>query len=106
MRIVFDSSESTDDIPDWMEKKASDSPMFHYWAMIFRLQILILMFIRWEEERHFALYVQVLKSIIKFIFAFSHYNYARWLILHVDDLMKSELVCPHVYKEYSGNFVV
>ena len=85
MRVVFDSSESTDDIQDWMEKKASESPMFHYSEMIFDLQILILMFIRSERERDFALYVQVLKSIMQYIFAFSHYNYARWLTIHVDD---------------------
>ena len=105
MRVVFDSSESTDDIQDWMEEKASESPMFHYWKMI--LQILILMFIRSESERVFTLYVQVLKSIVKYIFVFNHYNYARWLTIHVDDLMKLELVCPNVYKEFcSGNFVV
>ena len=85
MRVVFDSSESTDDIQDWMEKKAAESPMFHYLEMIFDLQILILMFIRSERERDFALYVQVLKSIMKYIFAFSHHNYARWLTIHVDD---------------------
>ena len=81
--------------------------MFRYWKMIFDLQILILMFIRLEREQDFALYVQVLKPIVKYIFAFSHYNYARWLTIHVDDLMKLELVCPNVYKEFcSGNFVV
>ena len=107
MKVVFDSSECTDDIQDWMEKKASESPMFHYWKMIFDLQILILMFILWEREPDFALYVQVLKSFMKYIFTFNHYNYARWLTIHVDDLMKLELVCPNVYKEFcSGNFVV
>ena len=107
MRVVFDSCESTNDIQDWVVKKASESRMLHYWKMIFDLQILILMFIRSERERDFALYVQVLKSIMKYIFAFNHYNYARWLTIHVDDLMKLELVCLNVYREsYSGNFVV
>ena len=50
MRVVFDFSESTDDIQDWMEKKTSGFPMFHYWKMIFDLQILILMFIRSKRE--------------------------------------------------------
>ena len=50
MRVALDSSESTDDIQDWMEKKASDSLMFHYWKIIFDFQILILMFIRWQRE--------------------------------------------------------
>ena len=76
-RVVFDSSESADDIQDWIEKKASESPIFHYWKMIFDLQVLILMFIRLERERDFALYLQVLKSIMKYTFAFNHYNYAR-----------------------------
>ena len=70
MRVVFDSSESTDDIQDWMEKKASEFPMFHYWKMIFDLQILILTFIRSGRERDFAFYVQVLKSIMKYNFCF------------------------------------
>ena len=98
MKVVFDSFEFTDDIQGWMKKKASESPIFHYWKIIFDLQILILMFIWWEREQDFALYVQVLKSIIKYIFAFKHYNYARWLTIHGDDLMKLELVCPYVYK--------
>ena len=75
--------------------------------MIFDLQILILMFIQSKRERDFTLYVQVLKSIMKYIFAFNHYNYACWLTIHVDHLMKLELVCPNIYKEFcSGNYVV
>ena len=80
--------------------------MFHYWKMIFDLQILILMFIRLEREQDLAFYVQVIKSIMKCIFAFNHHNYIHWFTIHVDDLMKLELVCPNVYKEFcSGNFV-
>ena len=79
--------------------------MFHGCKMLFDLQILILMFIRLQRERDFALYVQVLKSIMKYNFAFNHYT--RWLTINVGDLMKLELVCPNVYKEFcSGNFFV
>ena len=64
------------------------------------------MFIRLEREQDFTFYVQVLKSIIKCIFAFNHYNYARWFTIHVDDLMKL-VRPPNVYTEFrSGNFVV
>ena len=107
MRVVFESSESTHDILDWMEEKASEYPMIHYWKMIFDLQILVLMFIWSKREPDFAFYVQVLKSIKRYIFGLNHYNCARWLTFHVDSLMKLELVCPDVYKEfYCGNFVV
>ena len=40
MRVLFESSESTDDIQDWMEKKTSESSMFHYWKTVFDYQIL------------------------------------------------------------------
>ena len=79
-----------------MEKKASESPMFHYWKML--IQILISIFIQSERERDFALHVEVLKSIMKYIFAFNHYSYGRWLTIHVDHMVKLELVCPSFSK--------
>ena len=43
---------------------------------------------------------------MKYIFALNHYNYARWLSLHVDNLLKLECTCPDVCKEFcNGNFV-
>ena len=65
------------------------------------------MFLRLQRERDFALYVQALKSIMKYIFAFNHYNYSRCVTIHVDGLMKLELICASVHKEFcSGNFDV
>ena len=29
----------------------------------------------------------------------NHYNYTRWLILHVDDLLKVEYTCSDIYKK-------
>ena len=44
---------------------------------------------------------------MKYIFAFNHYNYSRWLSVHVHDLMKLPVTCPQLYKEFcSGNFVL
>ena len=106
MKLVFDCNDSMQNLQDWMENQASKSPMFNYWKIIFDFQVLILMFIRSERERNFP-YIQVLKSAMKYIFALNRYNYARWLSIHVDDLMKLEIICPDMYDEFcSGNFVV
>ena len=106
MRVVFGSSESTDDFQDWIDEKASESFMFHNWKTTFDLQIPILMFIQSQRERDFTLYVQVLKSIMKIIFTFSHNNYTQWLTIHVDDAIKLELVFPYVHQEFcSANFI-
>ena len=37
---------------------------------------------------------------MKYIFAFKHYNYVRWLSLYVDDLLKLEYTFSDVYKEF------
>ena len=43
---------------------------------------------------------------MKYIFAFNHYNYARWLSIQVDDLLKLEYKCPDVYKEFCNEHFV
>ena len=44
---------------------------------------------------------------MKYIFTLNHNNDARWLSLHVDDLLKLEYTCPDAYKEFcNGYFVI
>ena len=77
---------------------------FKKWMMIFYLKVLILHFVRSERERNFNLYV-VLNSSIKYVFGLNHYNYARWLSLHADDLLKLEYTYSYISKEFcGGNF--
>ena len=107
MKLAYDNSETNLDFEMWMDERATTSAMFHYWKIIFDFQLLILHFIRSERERNFDLYVHVLKASMKYIFALNHYNYARWLSIHVDDLMKLECTCPEIYEEFCcGNFVI
>ena len=49
--------------------------MFNYKQMIFDLQGLILQFASSEGGRNFDLYVDILNSSMKYIFALNHYNY-------------------------------
>ena len=77
---------------------------FKKWKMILDFKVLILHFVHSEIERNFNLYV-VLNSSIKCIFALNHYNYARWVSLHADDLLKLEFTYSDIYKAfYDGNF--
>ena len=68
---------------------------------------MILQFVKAEREKIFKLYVQVLQNVMKYIFALNHYNYARWLSVHIHDLQRISVVFPDVYNEFlSGNFVL
>ena len=107
MMLLLKNEETILDFEKRMNEKAYESAMFYYWKMTFDLQVLILQFVRSVRERNFNLYVRVLNSPMKYIFALNHYNYARWLSLHVDDLLKLEYTCPDVYKEFcNGHFVI
>ena len=44
---------------------------------------------------------------MKYIFALNHHHYARWLSVHVDDLMRLPYTCPELYEQFlAGNFVL
>ena len=68
IKTVFKIDETTVDIHEWINEKAFKSAMFHYWVIILEFQILILQFLQAEKERDFLLYVNMLKSVMKFFF--------------------------------------
>ncbi|CAG9762315.1 unnamed protein product [Ceutorhynchus assimilis] len=56
---------------------------------------------------NFTEYTESLLRMIPWFFAFSHSNYARWISVHVKDLLELETKLPNVYREFMlGNFVV
>ena len=51
------------------------------------------------------MYVLCLKNIMKWVFGMDHYNYARWLTVHLFDLMHLHLTCHDLYNEFiTGKF--
>ena len=52
------------------------------------------------------MYVESLGNIIPWMLALVHYRYARWMTMHVKDLLEIQLTCPAIYAEFQkGNFV-
>ena len=59
------------------------------------------------REGNFKLFVKILISLVIWFFIFDQYNYARWLSLHIQDLLSLPITCPQLYQEFErGNFVV
>ena len=53
------------------------------------------------------LYIYCLPKIVAVFFAFNHQNYARWLTIYHDNLLKIQETHPQVYKEFkSGCFAL
>ena len=63
--------------------------------------------VRSFREANFERYVQYLGQIVPWMFAFDHTNYARWLPIHIKDMVQLKERVPSVYEEFNkGNFVV
>ena len=90
---------------EWLAQKSETSTMTLYWKSILEMQIHILIFIRALRESNFELYVVSLKSLMKWFLALDHYNYARWVSVHLFDLLSPENSFPDVYQNFKdGHF--
>ena len=95
---------STLDPWKWLEEKSLSSSMAHYWSLVINLQIEILVFVRSVREGNSLLYVQSLRNLLNCFFALDHTNYARWLTIHVFDLISLPTTHPDVYQQMLKRF--
>ena len=90
---------------EWLEERKIRSAMCYYWNLIFMLEMDILLYIRSLRESNFKLLIFSMKNLMKWIFSFDHYNYARWATVHLFDLMTLHETCPDIYQHFlKGNF--
>ena len=53
------------------------------------------------------MFIQVLRSLVKWFFILDQYHYARWISVHIRDLLTVAVACPEIFKEFSeGKFGV
>ena len=70
-------------------------------------EILVLSFARSYRESDFRLYKESLSSLIPYFFALDHINYARWIPLHLRDMLALQTKHPEIYKEFDqSNFTI
>ena len=92
---------------EWCDMKASACPQFLFWQIVLQLELHVLLFVRSIREGDFHLYIAALKKLVPWCFALDHINYARWLPVHLKDMISLEKCHPDVFKEFmNGKFVV
>ncbi len=85
------SGESPLSYHEWHAKRKSESPQLQFWNMII----------------DFDLYREALSELIPYFFANNNTNYARWLPIHLRDMMSLDNQHPEVAREFhKENFVV
>ena len=71
------------------------------------MQLDVLVYVRAIREADFQLYVDALTKIVPWFFALDHTHYARWIPVHLRDIVALKEVHPTVFAEFmKGNFVV
>ena len=79
--------------------------MAHYWSLVINLEIEILVFVCSIREGNFHLYVQSLRNLLEWFLALDHTNYARWLTIHVFNLISLPITHPDVYQQINAQRV-
>lgn len=109
-RMVVDVHENLDPYPtfeEWCKYREADSPQFQFWNLILRMELTIFSLIRSFREENFDLYCQSLQGLLPYFFANNNVNYARWLPVHLRDMLSLEEKHPAIATEFSnGKFVV
>ena len=83
---------------EWLTERSAQSQMCFYFRMVIQLQMEILIFVRSTREGNFKLNVEVMRSLLSWCFAFDRYYYARWLAVHVFDLLCLKSQNPNLFK--------
>ena len=92
---------------DWCLSKVATVPQFHFWYLTLRLELLLLTFVRSFREANFQLYIDAVTQIVPWFFALDHPNYARWLLLHLQDICTLQDDVGDVAAQFNqGKFVV
>ena len=102
LKIAHKVSNSLLPLISWAEERSSPSRMFKYWMLIIKIKINYLVFIRSMRKGNVKLFVKILILLVKWFSIFDYCNYARWLSMHIQDLLSSPMTCSQLYQEFEG----
>uniref|UniRef100_UPI00358F05C7 uncharacterized protein n=1 Tax=Myxine glutinosa TaxID=7769 RepID=UPI00358F05C7 len=89
----------------WCDQRAAACPQFQYWATVLNLELCILLYIRSLRESNFTLYMDTLPELAAWFAALDHIHYARWLPVHIRDMVGIAEKHPDVAaKFHAGHF--
>lgn len=92
---------------DWCQQKAETCPQFYFWATVLELELTILVFVRSLRQASFAMYVDALRELAVWFHALNHTNYARWIPVHLRDMVELPTTHLQIANEFqAGNFTV
>ena len=93
-------------LEDWCNKQ-SNLPMFKFWFTVLQLELTLLVFLQSIRTGDFKLYVKSLTKFVPWFFSLDHFNYSRWISVHLRDMVTLSHLHPQIYEEFrKGHFTV
>ncbi|KAK3925234.1 hypothetical protein KUF71_002620, partial [Frankliniella fusca] len=92
LQVAAYEEYSSDDpltFEDWRHEMRKSSVQFRFWDIALQLELTVLLLVRATRTANFCLYKKALKMLAPWFFALDHVNYARWLPVHIRDLVSS-----------------
>ena len=89
----------------WCILQGSKVPQFKYWQTMYDMEMLLLRLVRTSRTGDLFLYEKSLDEIADWAFILDHYNYSRWLPVHVRDMMSMRVKHPDPYRQFADGFV-
>ena len=71
----------------WETQLLTRSHTFRFWDIMIGYETLILMFVSAHRKKIFSIGVEVLEELVYLFFALDHVNYARWVPIHLRDMI-------------------
>src|SRR6218665_71354 len=91
----------------WCEKQCSLHKQFAFWSLVKEFENTVLLFVRSFRESNFGLYLEPMISLIPWFFALDRTNYARWLSVHIRDMVDLQNSNREVFNQFNlGKFTV
>ncbi|XP_078492496.1 uncharacterized protein LOC144748319 [Ciona intestinalis] len=91
----------------WCAKRELESPQFQFWSIALKFELIVLLFVRSIRSRDFELYKYSLSRVLPWFFALNHTHYARWVSVHLNDMLTLEDTDQDVATKFArGSFVV
>ena len=86
-------------------QKRDKSETFAFWDDYTKMVQLLLHYLRAERDDIWRDHLDTTASMLPYVFAYSHINYARWVTVYIADMKILPQTAPDVHAEFTmGNF--
>ena len=82
-------------------------PVVEQNRQLLQLELTVLVYVRSLRQGSFQMYLDALTELATWFHAMDHTNYARWILVHLRDMVTLPTAHPKVAREFeAGNFTI